>query len=114
MLIVFVTCIDDLIGTDNAAVAEELEQSYPGLYVIFCHMNPITDDRPDSPMVSIHKSIYQLLGRLGDGMRDAGVNASAIWSSCIRTVNFTGLPGFLGFRLSGISVAVRRLKHLPG
>lgn len=74
VLILFVTCIDDLIGTDNDAVAEELEHRYPETYFIFCHMNPITDDRPDSPMVSIHKSIYQLLGRLSDGTGDAGVN----------------------------------------
>lgn len=74
VLILFVTCIDDLIGTDNDAVAEELERKYPGTYFIFCHMNPITDDRPDSPMVSIHRSICQLLGRLGNGVHDNGVN----------------------------------------
>ena len=97
VLIVFVTCIDDLIGMDNAAVAEELEQSYPGLYVIFCHMNPITDDRPDSPMVSIHKSIYQLLGRLGDGMRDAGVNCIGNLEQLHPDCEFYRIAGLLGF-----------------
>lgn len=96
VLILFVTCIDDLIGTDNDAVAEELERRYPGTYFIFCHMNPITDDRPDSPMVSIHKSIYQLLGRIGDGTEDTGVNCIGNLEQLHPSCEFYQIAALLG------------------
>ena len=97
VLILFVTCIDDLIGTDNDAVAEELERRYPETYFIFCHMNPITDDRPDSPMVSIHKSINQLLSRLWDGTRDAGINCMGNLEQIHPDCEFHQIAALLGF-----------------
>ena len=96
VLILFVTCMDDLIGTDNDAVAEELEYRYPGTYFLFCHMNPITDDRPDSPMVSIHKSIYQFLGKLGDGTRDTGVNCIGNLEQIHPSCEFHSIAALLG------------------
>ena len=96
VLILFVTCIDDLIGTDNDAVAWELERRYPDTYFIFCHMNPITDDRPDSPMVSIHKSIYQLLGRLGDDTEDNGVNCIGNLAQFHPSCEFYQIAALLG------------------
>lgn len=74
VITLFVTCIDDLIGTDTAAVAQELEELHPGIYFIVCHMNPITEDSKEPPMVSVHKSIYSLLVKSKIEEKDQGVN----------------------------------------
>ena len=55
VIVMIVTCIDDLIGTDHEAVAKELEALHPGTYFVVGHMNPITDNRPSPPMGSMNK-----------------------------------------------------------
>lgn len=63
VLILFVTCIDDLIGTDNDAVAWGAGTVDIRHVFIFCHMNPITDDRR---ILRWYRSIRAFISSLGD------------------------------------------------
>ena len=61
VLIVFVSCLDDLIGTDCDAVMEELSQRYPDIQFRMGHMNPISTNSDEPPLVSIWKNVYSLM-----------------------------------------------------
>ena len=70
---VFVSCLDDLVGTDHEALLEELGGRYPDVRFRVCHMNPITLGTKTPPPVSIQNNLYSLLeqGR----QRDGNINA---------------------------------------
>ena len=61
VLIVFVSCLDDLIGTDCDAVIDELSMRYPDIKFRMGHMNPIQSDSDEPPLVSIWKNVYSLM-----------------------------------------------------
>lgn len=69
---VFVSCIDDLLGTDHEALREELEEKYPGVRFIDCHMNPTSTDTGVPPLVNVQNKIYSVLER--EEKKDSGVN----------------------------------------
>ncbi len=69
---IFVSCIDDLLGTDLDALTEELTRQFPDVRFITCHMNPITTDAAVPPAVNIQNKIYSVL-EPGEA-RDSGVN----------------------------------------
>lgn len=60
-LLVIVSCLDDLIGTDHDALVESLHERHPDIDFQICTMNPITTDSQSPPMVSIQRKIYGLL-----------------------------------------------------
>ncbi len=72
-LFVFVSCLDDLIGTDCDAVERELSRRNPDVQFRLAHMNPITIGSDEPPQVGIQKRIYSLLAR--QLQRDKGVNS---------------------------------------
>lgn len=72
VLMIIVSCLDDLIGTDVDKVMEELNQEIPSVTFICGHMNPITMDTPSPPLITNLKLIYSLLGERKDG--DRGIN----------------------------------------
>ena len=61
VILIFVSCLDDLIGTDPIALREQLNERFPKYVFQICHMNPITGDTKSPPMVTIQKNIYELL-----------------------------------------------------
>jgi len=61
VLFLFVSCLDDMLGTDHAALDEKLEQTYPDVLFRSCHMNPIQSDTPLPPLVSLNRNMYSLL-----------------------------------------------------
>ncbi len=61
VLFIFVSCLDDLIGTDHEALLERLREEHPGIDFEFCHMNPITMDTNSPPPVTIQRKMYGLL-----------------------------------------------------
>lgn len=63
VLFIFVSCLDDLIGTDGDAVLKALSQRYPLVQVRMCHMNPISGDSEEPPQKGIWKNMYSLLMR---------------------------------------------------
>ena len=69
----FVSCLDDLIGTDHQAVLSDLGERHPEIEFRMCHMNPISLGSKTPPPVSIQNNLYSLLG---PGVkRDGGINA---------------------------------------
>ena len=68
----FVSCIDDLLGTDLDAICEELGEKYPDIQFISCHMNPTTTDTGVPPAVNIQNKIYSVLQPTPE--TDTGVN----------------------------------------
>ncbi len=69
---VFVSCIDDLLGTDHEALRQELEDRYKGIKFIDCHMNPTSSDTGVPPLVNVQNKIYSVLER--SEVSDDGVN----------------------------------------
>ncbi len=61
VILVFVSCIDDLIGTDGDAVITELSERYPDIQFRMGHMNPIKTDSDEPPLVTTWKSVYSLM-----------------------------------------------------
>ena len=57
-ILVFVSCIDDLIGTDGDAVIAELSERFPDIQFRMGHMNPISTDSDEPPLVTTWKSVY--------------------------------------------------------
>ncbi|HWQ72305.1 MAG TPA: nitrogenase component 1 [Desulfitobacteriaceae bacterium] len=63
VLMVFVSCLDDLLGTDHEAFLRVLRTRYPDMRFVVGHMNPITLDGKIPPPVNIQRQIYSLLER---------------------------------------------------
>ena len=66
VIVVFVSCLDDLIGTDCDAVIDELSFRYPDIQFRMGHMNPISNNSDEPPLVSTWKSVYSLMKRSAD------------------------------------------------
>ena len=69
----FVSCLDDLIGTDHDALLEELGRLHPDIQFRVCHMNPISLSSKTPPPVSIQNNLYSLLRP--EKIHDSGINA---------------------------------------
>ncbi len=72
VLMIFVSCIDDLLGTDHEALLARLRESCADVRFTFCHMNPTSLDTGVPPPVNIRNKIYSLLDVVPE--HDAGVN----------------------------------------
>lgn len=73
VVLIFLSCLDDLIGTDRDALLEVLHDRFPGLLFRICHMNPISLDSKSPPPVTIQRRIYSLLEP--SETREAAVNS---------------------------------------
>ncbi|MFZ3130119.1 MAG: nitrogenase component 1 [Desulfosporosinus sp.] len=69
-IIIEVSCIDDLLGTDHDALLSLLSQRVPDVKFTVCHINPISLDGKLPPPVNMQKKFYGLLDRTGK-MEDA-------------------------------------------
>ena len=69
---IFVSCIDDLLGTDLDALTDALTAAHPEIRFLSCHMNPTTTDTGVPPPVNIQNKIYSVLEPSAE--RDGGVN----------------------------------------
>ena len=65
VVLIFVSCLDDLIGTDHEALQEKLAQCFPDVKFRSCHMNPISKGSKTPPAISIQNNIYSLLKKEG-------------------------------------------------
>lgn len=72
VLMIFVSCIDDLLGTDHDALIMQLSEEFPDIRFTFAHMNPTSTDTGVPPAVNIQNKDYALLDQRED--RDNGVN----------------------------------------
>ena len=57
----FVSCLDDLIGTDHEALLSALGARHPEIAFRMCHMNPISLGSRTPPPVSIQNNLYSLM-----------------------------------------------------
>lgn len=60
-LLVFVSCLDDFIGTDIDMIMKQSEQKYAGIRFRACHMNPIAADTKMPPLVTTFHSMLDIL-----------------------------------------------------
>lgn len=61
VLLIFVSCLDDLLGTDHVQLNRLLSERYPDVRFRSCHMNPISLDTKFPPGVTLQNNIYSLL-----------------------------------------------------
>jgi hypothetical protein len=59
-LMIFTSCIDDLLGSDHEPLIEGLELDY-GIPIRHARMNPISLDGPLPPPLRVQKTMYELL-----------------------------------------------------
>ncbi len=72
VLLLFVSCLDDLLGTDHAELNRILSEKYPDVIFRSCHMNPISLDTKFPPGVTLQNNIYSLLEKSDE--RNMAVN----------------------------------------
>ncbi|MBR0030969.1 MAG: hypothetical protein IJP61_01565 [Treponema sp.] len=60
VLYIFVSCLDDLLGTDHESLNEELSELFPDVHFVTAHMNPFKQDTKIPPAVGLQISIYSM------------------------------------------------------
>ena len=60
-IMIFVSCLDDLIGTDLGSLCKRLHAAHPEVEFQPSHMNPITLDSKKPPMVTTQAAMYAFL-----------------------------------------------------
>ena len=86
VLMIFVSCIDDLLGTDHEAIVQTLSEKRPDVRFTFCHMNPISMDTNVPPPVNIQNKIYSTLDPVQE--KDAGINLRSARLLCGKPASF--------------------------
>lgn len=61
VIFIFVSCLDDLLGTDHVQLNKKLSKKHQGIEFRTCHMNPISLDTKFPPPVTLQHSMYSLL-----------------------------------------------------
>ena len=60
-VLIVVSCLDDLLGTDHEVFLKELRRRHPDVKFGLGHMNPISGEGKLPPMVNIQRSLYSFL-----------------------------------------------------
>lgn len=71
VIFIFVSCLDDLLGTDHVAILEVLNNKYPIKFQVG-HMNPITNGSKTPPPVTLQRKMYELVE--GNGEKENTLN----------------------------------------
>ena len=64
-MFIFVSCLDDLLGTDHPAILDVLNKKYPIKFQVG-HMNPITQGSKTPPPVTLQRKMYELVEGNGE------------------------------------------------
>lgn len=72
VLLIMLSCLDDLIGTDTEALVETLEETYSGIKFATGKMNPLSADGKTPPDISIQRNLYSVLEPTAE--TDQGIN----------------------------------------
>lgn len=72
VVLLYVNCIDDFLGTDEESLLDELRDRFPSMRFLLSHINPIAADVKRSTAKNIHTRLYDLLER--PVRRDRAVN----------------------------------------
>lgn len=60
-IFIFVTCIDDLLGTDHVQLNQLLSRKFPDIRFVSSHMNPINENMKLPPGISMQRDLYSFL-----------------------------------------------------
>lgn len=84
VLLLFVSCLDDLLGTDHEELNRILSEKYPDVKFRSCHMNPISLDTKFPPGVTLQNNIYSLLEKSPEKIRSVNLigNNSPVDRGC--------------------------------
>jgi hypothetical protein len=93
-LMIFMSCIDDLLGTDHAAALARMEAEQ-GIPVKIARMNPISMDSKLPPGIRVQKSIYEFLEPAA--AKDRGVLALGAYRPPTQTSELARLLEDCGF-----------------
>ena len=63
--LIYVNCIDDFLGTDEAALLKKLRSAFPAQRFVVCHINPVASDDNIPPGAAMQDRLYSLLDRTG-------------------------------------------------
>lgn len=74
VLILFVSCIDSMLGADHEEELAELSQRHPDMRFLLMRMNPICQDTAVPPAMQLPKDLFSLLSPPEGGKRDRAVN----------------------------------------
>ena len=61
VVMICITCVDALLGTDMVRICRRAEEKVPGVRVQPCYMYALTREGRKPPMVHVRQSIYELL-----------------------------------------------------
>ncbi|WP_407427923.1 nitrogenase component 1 [Treponema sp.] len=61
VLMIFVSCLDDLLGTDHEALNARLSEKFTDIRFVTCHMNPFKMDTKVPPQVGLQRSLFSIL-----------------------------------------------------
>lgn len=61
VLLIFTSCLDDLLGTDHDVIIAELSEKYPDVKFRHCTMNPISLDSSLPPGITTEINMYSLI-----------------------------------------------------
>ena len=71
VIFIFVSCLDDLLGTDHVAILDILNNKYPIKFQVG-HMNPITMGSKTPPQITLQRKMYELVE--GNGEKEETLN----------------------------------------
>ena len=66
VLMIFVTCLDDLLGTDHVQLNKRLSAIHPDVRFVTCHMNPLSENMKFPPGIAMQHNLYSLLEKNGN------------------------------------------------
>ena len=69
---IYLSCVDDFLGTDEKALLDCLEEHFPGQSFTICHIDPVAADGPVAPGARMQAGLYSLLRR--EEKRENSVN----------------------------------------
>lgn len=72
VIMLYVTCIDDLLGTDHEVLLMMLEQRFSDIKFITCHIDPIAMNRSIKPGMKMQEQFYSVLDKSDD--REKSIN----------------------------------------
>ncbi|MDR3160941.1 MAG: nitrogenase component 1 [Spirochaetaceae bacterium] len=93
-MMIFMSCIDDLLGTDHAAALERMEAEQ-GIPIKIARMNPISMDSKLPPGIRVQKSIYEFLEP--PAVKDRGVLVLGAYRPPSQTSELARLLADCGF-----------------
>lgn len=73
-ILIFTSCIDDLMGTDHESILASLSMKHPDTFFRHCTMNPISLDTPMPPGITTNAQMYSLIERSHGLEREKAVN----------------------------------------